>query len=86
MLQSKVILGFIIFIGFAAGYLYYSKTGEIFIDEGLAPLDSALEYFKNTDLDFSVLDDERYKSLEIYGEVPVNPGTVGRRNIFDPIQ
>lgn len=86
MLQSKVILGFIIFIGFAVGYLYYSQTSETFVDSGAVPIDQALQYFQNAKLDFSVLDDERYRALEIYGEVPVDPGVTGRRNIFEPIK
>lgn len=86
MLQSKVILGFIIFIGFAAGYLYYSQTSETIVDIGIKQIDPDLEYFENTKLDFSILDDERYKVLEIYGEVPVDPGVTGRRNIFEPIR
>lgn len=85
MLQSKVILGFIIFIGFAAGYLYYSQTSETFVNTSL-PLDPDLQYFEDTKLDFSILSDERYKALEIYGEVPVDPGVTGRRNIFAPIE
>lgn len=85
MLQSKVILGFIIFIGFAVGYLYYSQTSETIVSTGTVSLDPDLEYFQNTKLDFSILEDERYKSLEVYGEVPVDPGVTGRKNIFAPI-
>lgn len=79
-------MAFVIFIGFAMGYLYYSQTSEISIDTGTIPLDPNLQYFERTKLDFSILDDERYKSLELYGEVPVDPGVTGRRNIFDPIE
>lgn len=86
MLESKVILGFIIFIGVAVGYLFYSQSSEILIDLGAGDIDPNLQYFESAKLDFSVLNDERYKALEIYGETPVNPGVTGRKNIFAPIQ
>ncbi len=85
MLQSKVILGFIIFMGFAVGYLYYSQTSEIFVDIGSTPIDPDLQYFENAKLNFTILEDERYKTLEVYGEVPVNAGSTGRKNVFLPI-
>jgi len=86
MFQSKVILGFIIFIGFASGYLYYSQTSETIVDTGSVPLDSNLRYFEKAKLNFSILEDERYKSLELYGEVPVDPGVTGRKNVFKPTE
>ena len=86
MLQSKVILGFIIFMGFALGYLYYSQTSETLVDIGTLPIDPDLQYFENAKLDFSILDDERYKSLEVYGEIPIESGVTGRRNIFEPVE
>ena len=85
MLQSKVILGFIIFMGLAAGYLYYGQTSDTLVAEPVE-LDSSLQAFSNITVDLSILDDERYKSLEIFGEIPVNPGITGKRNIFTPIQ
>ena len=85
MLQSKVILGFIIFMGFALGYLYYSQNSETFVDVGIIEIDAELKYFDNAKLDFSILEDGRYKALEVYGEVPVDPGVTGRKNIFTSI-
>lgn len=79
-------MGFIIFMGLALGYLYYSQTSEIVVDTGVVQLDPDLQYFENAKLDFSILEDERYKALEVYGEVPVDPGITGRRNIFAPIE
>ena len=86
MMQTKIMLGFIIFIGAAAGYLYYSQTSEIIVDTGGSPISQELENFDRIKLDFSILEDERYKSLEVYGEIPVNPGVTGRKNIFAPIE
>jgi len=77
-------LGFIIFLGFAMGYLYYSQVSETLTVEPIE-IDPSLQVFSDIIADFSILDDERYKSLEIFGEIPVNPSITGRRNIFDPI-
>ncbi|MBI2065278.1 MAG: hypothetical protein HYT62_04455 [Candidatus Yanofskybacteria bacterium] len=85
MLQSKVMLGFIIFMGLAAGYLYYSQTSEILTVEPVV-LDASLQAFADITVDSEILSDERYKSLEIFGEIPINPGITGKRNIFSPIQ
>lgn len=85
-MQSKVMLGFIIFIGAAAGYLYYSQTSEVIVDIGGPPISQELEKFDRIKLDFSILEDERYRSLEVYGEIPVDPGVTGRKNIFAPIE
>lgn len=79
-------LGFIIFIGAAAGYLYYSQTAEVIVDIGGPPISQELEKFDRIKLDFSILEDERYRSLEVYGEIPVDPGVTGRKNIFAPIE
>lgn len=85
MLQSKVMLGFIIFIGIAAGYLYYGQTSETLVVEPIE-VDPSLQAFSSITVDSSILEDERYTSLEIFGEIPVNPGITGKRNIFAPIQ
>ena len=78
-------LGFIVFIGFAVGYLYYGQTSETLVVETIE-LDPRLQIFSDITVDYSILDDERYKSLEIFGEIPVNPDITGKRNIFSPIQ
>ena len=85
MLQSKVMLGFIIFMGLAIGYLYYGQTSETLIVETVE-LDAGLQAFADITADFSILDDKRYKSLNIFGEIPINPGITGKINIFLPIQ
>ena len=82
--KSNMILGFIIGIGFVVGYLSYSGLDQpIVIDQ--APVDD-LEAFKDFTLDFSILDDGRYKSLEVFGENPVDIGITGeRKNPFAPL-
>ena len=41
-----------------------------------------LEMFKNLSVDLSVLDDETYKSLRVFGELPVNPSAPGKSDPF----
>ena len=79
-------LGFIIFLGFAVGYLYYSQTSETFVVTEGPSISTELDSFNRIKFDLSILDNEHYKALEVYGEIPVDPGVSGRRNIFEPIQ
>lgn len=45
-----------------------------------------LESLKNFSIDFSILDNKTYKTLEIFGENPVDPGVTGERiNPFAPL-
>ena len=87
--KSKVILTLIVGIGLISGYLSYSKADDptlgILTDDSLIKAGD-LESFRNFKIDFSILDDKRYKSLEIYGENPVDPGFTGEKtNPFNPI-
>lgn len=86
--RSRVILAFIVAIGLVAGYLNYSQADDptigLLIDEPVVSRDN-LESFKGFTVDFSILEDERYKSLEIFGENPVIPGIIGeKKNPFVP--
>lgn len=87
--RSKLILSLIAGIGIIAGYISYSgaddPTAALLFDEPVVKKDD-LETFNNFKIDFSILEDERYRSLEIYGENPVDPGITGERtNPFAPI-
>lgn len=83
---SKVIPIAIMVLGIVAGYLFFSMTiqgNEV----GIPPpvlADDTLSKFKNLGLDFSIFDDTRFKSLKIFGELPVQPGPTGRTDIFAP--
>lgn len=72
-------------MGLIAGYLYYSQTSETLTTSLEPAIDQELEALSKMKLDFSILEDKRYKSLEIFGENPVDPGVTGKRNIFAPI-
>ena len=76
-------------MGLVFGYLGYSQADDpiagLLIDQPSIKTED-LDSFKNLKIDFSVLDDERYRELEIYGENPVDPGIVGeRKNPFAPL-
>ena len=43
-----------------------------------------LAMFENLTIDFSILDDTRFRSLRVFGESPVRPGVTGKRDIFAP--
>jgi hypothetical protein len=84
---SKVIPIAIIILGILAGYLFYSLTikgTEVGIPPPAVSQDDTLSKFKDINLNFSVFDDFRFKSLKIFGESPVQPGPTGRVDIFAP--
>lgn len=86
--RSKVILSFIIGMGLILGYLNYSQVGGSLIEAGTESVvkKEELESLKNFSIDFSILSNEEYKTLEIFGENPVDPGITGERiNPFAPI-
>lgn len=72
-------------MGLALGYLYYGQTSDTLVAEPVE-IDSSLQAFSSVTVDLSILEDERYRSLQIFGEIPVNPGITGKRNIFSPMQ
>lgn len=80
--RSRVILSFIITMGLILGYLSYSAADEPVVETGAISSKEELEALKNFSIDFSILSDEEYKSLETFGENPVDPGTTGER--IDP--
>jgi len=86
--RSRIILSFIIVMGVIFGYLSYSGMDEPIIEAGTGVIISKeeLESLKNFNIDFSILSNETYKTLEIFGENPVDPGITGERiNPFAPL-
>ena len=85
--QNILIISLIIVVGFGLGYFYYSGwavPARVIIE--LPPFLNRddLKTFENLKMDFSILDNNKYKALEIFGESPVNPGTTGKKDIFAP--
>jgi len=84
---SPVILIAIAVLGLIAGYFYYSQA----LHEQILPVSpinisatDELVKFKNLKLDFSALDNLVFKTLRIFGESPVQPGSTGRADPFAP--
>lgn len=78
----------IIVLGFGIGYFYYSQwavPARVPIGPPLTPGEDNLKIFENVKIDFSVLEENKYKVLKIFGEFPVNPGVTGKKDIFAPI-
>lgn len=82
--RSRVILSFIITIGLILGYLSYSGADQSMVETGTGAISNKeeLESLRNFSIDFSILENEIYKNLEIFGENPVDPGITGER--IDP--
>ncbi|MEK7138756.1 MAG: hypothetical protein AAB799_01095 [Patescibacteria group bacterium] len=87
MKLNRSIILLILVVAFAVGYLYYSQSPQ------LAPIPAGqpatltkddLSSFKDISLNFSVLEDARFKSLRTFGESPVKPGVTGKRDLFSP--
>ncbi len=83
--QSRIISLLIILVGLVGGYVYYSNS----YSEELFPLPvniqkSTLQLFKEMVIDFSILDDSVFRSLRVYGELPVTPGVSGKSDPFSP--
>lgn len=84
--QSLLILIMIVFLGLIGGYFYYSTM----VVPAIEPVASApvqrddLKSFENLKIDYGILTNKKFQSLEIFGESPVNPGATGKKDIFLP--
>ncbi len=86
--QSTLIVILIVVLGFAVGYFYYSQwsvPARTLIEPPPVAGKDNLRLFENLKIDFSILDNKKYKALEVFGESPVNPGVTGKKDIFAPI-
>ncbi len=83
--QGKLILFLTVIIGFAAGYFYHTQAGSQEFVEPLPPGGASdFQKLKDLKVDFKLLEDQRYKALRVYGELPVNPGLHGKQDPFAP--
>ena len=86
--QNILILALIVVLGFAMGYFYYSGwavPARVPVEPPPVSERDNLKMFENMKIDFSILDNKKYKALDIFGESPVNPGSTGKKDIFAPI-
>lgn len=84
--QTNLFTILIIVVGIVGGYLYYAQvdiTLELPASTVVQSKDD-LTQFENININFSVLDDERFKNLRVQGESPVDAGQTGKRDIFAP--
>lgn len=84
---NKSIMILIVVVAFAIGYLFYSQSiqpAQLPIDPPPLSARDDLVKFKDITIDFSILDDSRFKSLRVFGESPVRPGVTGKRDLFAP--
>jgi len=84
---NNSIMLLILVVAFAVGYLYYSQSiqpAQLPINPPPIVAGDDLAIFKDLTIDFSILDDSRFKSLKVFGESPVKPGAAGKRDIFAP--
>lgn len=84
--QNLLLIIFVIILGIAGGYIYYSAIGlssAVPIPELPVKEKDSLVSFKDLELNLSV-SSEKLNQLRIFGESPVNPGTSGRNNPFAP--
>lgn len=86
--QSLLILVMIILLGIVGGYFYYSS----FVLPSQSPVappsisqNDDLKALESLQIDFGILTNKKFKSLQIFGESPVNPGTTGKKDLFAPI-
>ncbi len=84
--NTKLFLTLIIIVGFAVGYVYYNQAGTIVDDIPVAPATghSSASSLKDIRLNFDVFDNPAYKTLVVNGELPVSPGTTGKKDVFAP--
>ena len=84
---NKSIALLILVVAFAMGYLFYFQfiqTAQLPIEPAPLSAKDDLAMFKDLTINFSILDDPRFKSLKVFGESPVRPGVTGKRDIFAP--
>ena len=84
---NRSIMMLIVVVAFAIGYLFYSQSiqpAQLPINPSPLSARDDLAKFKDLTIDFSILDDSRFKSLRVFGESPVRPGVTGKRDLFAP--
>ncbi len=86
MTSPKLIAALIILLGVLGGYLYYSQLLPATEPISPPPIGEkdGLKQFENFKIDFSIINNQLFRSLAAYGEAPVNPGVTGKKDIFAP--
>lgn len=85
--QSKLIFFLVIVLGIAAGYIYYSfiaKGGEAAPALTQSTQGKTLEAFRDMKIDWTILDNSVFKTLQVFGESPVSTQAPGKKDLFAP--
>jgi len=78
----------IILLGAVGGYFYYSSfvlPAQIPVASPSISQANDLKAFEGLQIDFGILTNKKFQSLQIFGESPVNPGATGKKDLFSPI-
>ncbi|HYU64771.1 MAG TPA: hypothetical protein VEK36_00680 [Candidatus Paceibacterota bacterium] len=82
--QSNLISYLIIALGLVGGYVFQSQFIAPPSPPVLPAAGKEIQELKKLKIDFKALENEQYRSLQVYGELPVNPGLSGKRDLFAP--
>ena len=78
----------IVLLGIVGGYIYYSQViapSKIPITLPDIPGNDSLSKFKDLKtFNFIIFNDATFRSLKTLGDIPVEPGTTGRTDLFAP--
>ena len=83
----KLYIALIVLLGIAGGWLLYSQwiqSAEEAVPPSPISAHDDLANFKTLTIDFSAFTSPAYKNLVIFGELPVNPGVTGKKDLFAP--
>ncbi len=86
--RQKILLGILIAVAVVTVFIWYSnyQKGPA-VEESTSQEESTSateERLKEMELDFSVLNNNLFKSLKSHGALPVITGETGRENPFEP--
>jgi hypothetical protein len=78
----------VVLLGLVGGYIYYSqiiKPAKMAVALPDIPKSDTLNKFEDLkSYNFGILNDPVFKSLRVLGDIPVQPGTTGRTDLFAP--
>jgi len=82
--QSPMLLYLIMLLGLVLGFLYNSQTDPA---SEVTPVPANLQLtslkgLESLRIDYAALQSEAFKSLRVYGELPVQPAAGGKTNPF----
>lgn len=82
--QSSLLVYLIMLLGLVGGFLYNSQSDPAASVPAVPPALqlTSLRSLESLRIDFAVLENEQFRQLRVYGELPVDPGTGGTNDLF----